>query len=115
MRRPIRLSIVGMLAVLALDAGAALPAADIVQFPFEVREAAGIRRRNDVITLRTTKAEIVGHQGAVTIRYDGKPIAAQVRRVEWPGEPAEMVVDFVDHFRPFETREYALWMNQVKD
>lgn len=85
-----------------------LTAADVQQFPFEVRETAGIRRRNDVITLRSSKPEITGHNGGFRILSGDEPVPAQVRLVEWPGEPKELVVDFVDHFQPLESREYAL-------
>ncbi|MBL8851022.1 MAG: hypothetical protein JNG89_15190 [Planctomycetaceae bacterium] len=87
-------------------------AADIAQYPFEVSETAGIRRRNDVITLRTSKPEIVEHAGNIFLRHGSTPIVAQARTVEWPGEPPELVVDFIDHFQPFETREYVL---EVRD
>jgi len=86
----------------------ALTAADIQRFEFEVRETAGIRRRNDVITIRTDDPAVVGHTGGFRILSNEEPIPAQVRRVDSPGEPQELVIDFIDHFQPHEGRRYSL-------
>jgi hypothetical protein len=100
----------GALALLAACPAAAQQpsAAEIKQFPFEVRESAGVRRRNDVVTVRATQQPIVEHKGGIRVLHDGKPLGAQVRRVEWPGESPAIIVDFIDHFKPFEAREYVL-------
>jgi hypothetical protein len=109
MRRAIRFVLVSIVATFAVtDIDTTSSAADGTAFRFEVRESAGIRRRNDVITIRSTQPEIVAHQGGFRVQQDGKSIPAQVRRVEWPGESPEVVVDFIDHFKPFESRAYVL-------
>lgn len=98
--------------VLAIDV--VLIAADIQRFEFEVRETAGIRRRNDVVTLRTSTPAIVGYNGGILLRQDGKPVPAQIRLVELPNGPPELVVDFIGHFKPFETRTYVLELGELK-
>jgi hypothetical protein len=93
---------------------AALIAADIQRFEFEVRESAGIRRRNDVVTIRTADPKIAGHNGGFLLRQAGKPTPAQIRVVELPGELRELVVDFIGHFQPFEARKYVLELGELK-
>lgn len=91
---------------IALSLACDLAAADRVH-PFTVSETAGIRRRNDVITIRTSAPEVVEHTGGYRIRNVGT-MAAQFRRVEWPGEPPQLVADFIDDFPPLESRGYVL-------
>jgi len=91
-------------------------AADAVRFPFEVSETAGIRRRNDVVTIRSAKPEIVGHPGGFRISHAGKQLPAQVRlvaSVEGSMQVVQLVVDFIDHFQPFETRAYVLDLSEA--
>lgn len=96
-----------LLAALPPADAAAQPAA-LLSVPFQVRETAGIRRRNDVITVRSTEPRIVEHAGGFRVVRGDQIVPAQVRLVKWPGEPPQLVVDFIDHFRPFESRDYAL-------
>jgi len=92
----------------AAGADTGLTAADHREYPFEVRETAGIRRRNDVITIRSPLPHVVEHAAGFRVLQDGKPVPAQIRRVALPGEPPQLVVDFIDHFTPFAARRYVL-------
>jgi hypothetical protein len=109
MHRAIHFAFLSAVSLLAVcEADPRLSAADGKTFAFEVRETAGIRRRYDVVTVRTDNPAIVDHQGGFRISRNDEPISAQFRRVELPGRPHELVVDFIDHFQPFEARRYSL-------
>ena len=102
---------IALMAVATLVAGFCLAgqvAAAEGTFPLTVSETAGIRRRNDVITLRSTSKEVLAHTGGYRVVKDGEPVPAQFQRVEWPGEPPVLVADFIGHFQPLETQTYAL-------
>jgi hypothetical protein len=82
---------------------------------FEVREeTAGIRRRNDVITARLPAESDVGDAQQFRLLRMGEPLPAQFRRVERPDGSSEWVVDFIDHFTPFESRGYAVARLQLE-
>ena len=51
------------------------------EFPFEVREAAGIRRRSDVVTARLPAAEVGDSAALLRLLKEGEPIPAQVRLI----------------------------------
>lgn len=78
------------------------------EFRFEVRETAGIRRRNDVITARLPASTIGDREARFRIVRNGEPIPAQLRFVEQADSSRELVADFIDHFDPFEARQYVL-------
>jgi hypothetical protein len=88
------------------EASEVIRAADEIQF--EVRETAGIRRRNDVITARLPADMVESDGERFRLLRMGEPVAAQVRSVGPPGGASEWVIDFIDHFAPFETRRYAV-------
>ena len=98
--------------VLAAVVGIAVPFLESTvaagEFPLEVSETAGIRRRNDVITARLPVSQISDGETEYRVLRGGEPIPAQFRRVERPGVAAELVVDFIDHFDPFESRRYVV-------
>ena len=78
------------------------------EYPLEVSETAGIRRRNDVITARSPVSQFSDGETEYRLLRDGEPIPAQFRRVERSDGTAELVVDFIDHFDPFESRRYVV-------
>lgn len=78
------------------------------EFPLEVSETAGIRRRNDVITARFPVSQISDGESEFRLLRGEEPIPAQFRRVERTDGAAEVVLDFIDHFDPFESRRYVV-------
>lgn len=78
------------------------------EIPFEVRETSGIRRRYDVVTVRLPSETIVRADAPLRLLRMGEPVPGQFRSVRTPEGATELVVDFVDHFAPFESRRYVL-------
>lgn len=109
MRRHLSVSVVIALAIFnVLEIGTGSLAADLRSVAFEVRETAGIRRRNDVITLRLSQPAIVNHSGGFRLLLDDAVVPIQVRRVQRPGESPEVVIDFIGHFPALATAQYVL-------
>ncbi len=107
MLRPIQLAPV-LAAIAAVLAAAETSLSAEMRLPLEVRETAGIRRRNDVVTARLPAGAEVGRKSRFRLLREDEVISAQFRQVERPDGATDLVVDFVDHFAPYEAREYVL-------
>ncbi len=77
--------------------------------PFEVREAAGIRRRSDVVSARYVFKSPITEKMNFRVMQDGETVPSQIRPVKnTSGEISAVTIDFVANFAPMETRQYEL-------
>ena len=76
---------------------------------FEVRETAGVRRRNDVVSATFVPAAPMSAATSFRLLDGGKPLGGQIRTLQdTAGNIKAVKIDFIGHFAPLESRGYEL-------